>query len=218
MKNIIKNKKINIEKLINFGFKQTQNDFTYTKKIKNNQFELTIIINKPATINTKLIEIETQDEYTLHLTNEQGDFVGAIRTEYNKTINDIVNNCFENDIFKSSYTKKLLNYVYNKYQTQPEYLWEKFPDNAILRRKDNSKWYGAILTVKKDKFGYDSKENVEIINLRIPKNSIDTILKQKNIYPAYHMNKKNWVSIILDGSVKIENIYNMIDESYILTK
>ncbi|MBF1202590.1 MAG: MmcQ/YjbR family DNA-binding protein, partial [Fusobacterium periodonticum] len=36
--------------------------------------------------------------------------------------------------------------------------------------------------------------------------------------PAYHMNKKHWCTICLDGTVELEKIYNLIDISYELAK
>lgn len=39
-----------------------------------------------------------------------------------------------------------------------------------------------------------------------------------SVVPAYHLNKKHWNSIILDGSIPQEEIGRMIGESYDLTK
>ena len=39
-----------------------------------------------------------------------------------------------------------------------------------------------------------------------------------SVLPAYHMNKKHWNSIILDGSVPEEKIQQMIGESYDLVE
>lgn len=35
--------------------------------------------------------------------------------------------------------------------------------------------------------------------------------------PAYHMNKRHWISIILDGSMSEEQVFQLIAESYALT-
>lgn len=39
----------------------------------------------------------------------------------------------------------------------------------------------------------------------------------ESVVPAYHLNKKHWNSIILDGSVPDKDICRMIEESYDLT-
>lgn len=52
---------------------------------------------------------------------------------------------FEPNVFKSVYAKELIEYVCSTYGDELEFLWQKFPDNAIWRRKDTGKWYGALL-------------------------------------------------------------------------
>ncbi len=42
--------------------------------------------------------------------------------------------------------------------------------------------------------------------------------EQSGYLPAYHMNKERWITIRLDGSVPEEEIKNLIDMSYHLTK
>ena len=37
------------------------------------------------------------------------------------------------------------------------------------------------------------------------------------VVPAYHMNKRHWISIILDGSMSEEQVFQLIAESYALT-
>ena len=66
------------------------------------------------------------------------------------------------------------------------------------------------MTITKSKLKLDSNELVDIIDLRC--NQIN-IKEKVNIYPGYHMNKNNWITIILDESISIEEIYNLIDIS-----
>lgn len=215
---LLKNKKINKEKLLNYGFEVHNNIYLYSAKIMNNKFELNIEITPPNDIKTKLTDTETTEIYTLHLSDITGDFVGKIREEYNLIIEEIAENCFDNNIFKNKITYSVINYIKEKYGDEVEYLWKKFPDNAIARRKDNKKWYLAILTVRKDKLGFKETGNTEIIDLRANPEEIPELLNNPDIYPGYHMNKKHWITIILDGSVKTEDICKMIDKSYRLAK
>ena len=86
-----------------------------------------------------------------------------------------------------------------------------------IPRKDNKKWYLAILSVNGTKLGLKD-EIVEVLDIRAPKEEVPQLLKLKHIYPAYHMNKKNWITILLDPSCPIEEIYTRIDVSYNLAK
>ena len=122
---IFKNRKLNKEKLLNFGFVLKDNIFTYKTKIIENQFELIITINTNNEIKTKLIEISTEDLYTLHLAKDvTGIFVSQIKDEYEKCLENISKNCFDMDIFKNNQTKKIIEYITKKYDDELEYLWE----------------------------------------------------------------------------------------------
>lgn len=213
-----KNKRYNTKKLAEYGFKSSKKGYLYETELLDGQFVLNVNIDNDGNLSTETIEKDTGDLYTLHLTYSEGSFVGQIRDEYNSVLKDIAENCYEMEIFKYEYSYKVIDYIKAKYNDDVEYLWEKFPDNAIARRKDNKKWYLAILTVGKDKLGFDSKENVEVIDLRAKPEEIQSMIKDSSIYPGYHMNKKHWISIILDGSVNLEEIYKRIDESYVLAK
>lgn len=215
---IVKNKKADIKKVELFGFKKCNKRYEYTTSFMNGDFTLLVKISENNKILTELTENETKEIYTLHLTDAEGNFIGQIRDEYNKVIEKIIKECFIYDVFKNNYTKKVISYIKDVYSDELEYLWEKFPDNAIARRKDNSKWYLIIMTVKKNKLGFDSDEKIEVIDIRADKNQIQELTEKPDIYPGYHMNKKNWITIILDGSIKIEEIYKFIDKSYALAK
>ena len=127
---------------------------------------------------------------------------------------DIADKCYYTEVFKSRQAKVLIEYVRAKYVDELEFLWQKFPDNAVWRRKDNNKWYGAILTVSKAKLGLRSPEIAEIIDLRYPPEQMQELLGEDGYYPGWHMNKKHWFTVILDGSVSDERLFELVDISY----
>ena len=193
----------NIEKVLSFGFVQDGSGYKYETDILDGLFRFQAVIVSDGSIDTRLIEKETGEEYILYKTDAAGSFVG-----------NVAEDCYETEIFKSPQAKEVIYYVQSKYGDELEFLWKKFPDNAVWRRKETAKWYGAILTVAKNKLGLASNEIVEIIDLRIQAEKLETLLLKDNYYPGWHMNKKNWYTIILDGSVATEDIFKHIDESY----
>ena len=74
------------------------------------------------------------------------------------------------------------------------------------------------MVIKKDRLGFDTDETVEVIDLHSMPNDIPELLKTGTIYPGYHMNKKHWITIILDESVPVVEIYKLLDKSYNLAK
>lgn len=212
-------KKANINKLCQYGFKKNKDKYSYSVDIMNGEFTLNIDVINENEIHTEIIEKVFGEPYTLHLVKDaQGTFVGQVRDEYEKIMNEIKEKCFEIKVFEWDYSYKILDYAKEKFNSPAEYLWPKFPRNAICRRQDNEKWYFALLSVQGSKIGLRTNEIIELIDLRAPVSDVPDLLKQPNIYPAYHMNKKHWITIILDGSMSIDEIYKYIDKSYELAK
>ncbi len=217
-KRIFKNKKINFSKLNECGFLKKGDSYFFVVPILDNQFEMQIQVSSDEVLKIKTIEEATQEEYTLHLTDAVGGFVGAVRNEYEKVLQDISDKCYDMNVFRSKQTLEIIAYISKRYGDDLEYLWSKFPDNAIWRRKDNKKWYGLLMLVSKRKLKIDNDEKVEVIDLRADEEEIKNLVDHKSIFEGYHMNKKHWITICLDNSVDTKNIFELIDKSYILAK
>ena len=210
-----KNKTYNEEKLIKFGFKPSGNKLVYSTSISEGQFKLTVTVDKSGEVETELFDSEAEEVYTLHLVTEAcGEFVGKVRTEYEKVLESIAEKCFDSGIFGGQCTKKVLDYALKKYGDEPEFLWEKYPDAAVLRRKDNRKWYALFMTVSKAKLGLDDDEPAEIIDLRFDVEKLPEAVDGERYFPGYHMNKKHWITMLLDGSVPLEELLGHLDNSY----
>ena len=123
----------------------------------------------------------------------------------------------KNKIFKSKASEKVLQYIKDKYDAEPTFLWEKFPENAVFRHKKSLKWFGAILIVQKSKLGLGESGTVEILDLKCDPILIGTLIDGKRYLPGYHMNKEHWITLVLDGSIPDEEIYDLIDLSYSIT-
>ena len=205
---LFENRTINYAELIKYGFIKKNDNYVFKKTI-DNQFE--VIIEIGAFNSPRLIDLTTNEEYILVDVKESlGSYAASLKNEYEKIIEDIINKCTTRNTFKSKQAKLIIKYIKEKYDDDLEFLWEKFPNVAIWRNKKNQKWYGALMTITKSKLKLDSNELVDIIDLRC--NQIN-IKEKVNIYPGYHMNKNNWITIILDESISIEEIYNLIDIS-----
>ena len=109
--------------------------------------------------------------------------------------------------------EEIFEYVQKQYGTLPEYLWSKLPDSAVLRHK-NGKWYAVIMTVEKSKLGLEGRELVDIIDVKCDPDMTNMIIQTHGFLPGYHMNKKHWYTIRLDGSVNLDEIFKHIDSSY----
>ena len=217
--NFIKNKKINFKKLEEFGFKLKDNSYYYQTSLLKNQFKMSVKISLDNSIFTEIIDTETNEAYILHLLEiKRSGYSEKVYKAYSEVLEKIKKECFEDEIFKANYTKEIVDYIKNKYGDELEFLWEKSPKNAVVRRKSSNKWYAVILTISKRKLNLDSDEIIEVINLHNSSEEIEKLIDNKRYFPAYHMNKKHWCTICLDGTVELKEIYKLIDISYELAK
>lgn len=105
--------------------------------------------------------------------------------------------------------KQILNYIKEHYDVNPEYLWEDTPDAAIFRHASNRKWFALIMPVKDE----------EYLNVKTEPDYSDLLRNTYDyIIPAYHMNKEHWNTIIISKKVNQSLLYELIDQSYELTK
>lgn len=204
--------KPNREKLLKNGF--TESERGYFKESRLLDFLLRTRVSKEGRVSAELIDRETDAPYTLHLVPAaQGSFVGEVRTVYENALFEVAENCFDRAAFASNLVNNVIEYAYQKYGESCEYLWERSPDNGILRRKDNRKWYAALLTVAGNKVGLSTDRAVEIVDLRAREEDVKKLLCRRGFAPAYHMNKKHWITVLSDGAAEFSAIEKLIDES-----
>ena len=204
---------LNEKELLKYGFIKNKT-YKYSTKIMDNfEVEITIINDK---VIGKIFDLDAEAEYTnFRIKNITGKFALTIKEKYINILKDIRTKCFEKNYFLFNQSNRITNQIIEKYKIKPEFLWQKFPEFGVFRNQKSSKWFAIIMNIDKSKIIQNSEGKVEILNLKLddPK-----YLSQKGIYPAYHMNKKLWVTIILDNTLKDEDILNLLDISYEYSK
>lgn len=114
--------------------------------------------------------------------------------------------------------RSVFEYALKKYGSEPDYLWPRYPGYAVLRHNGSEKWYAIVMDVSKEKLGIEAEGEVDVIDVKCSPRTIEALLGEKGFLPAYHMNKVHWISILLDGTVPLEKVYDLIDTSYELTR
>lgn len=212
-KEIIKKCILDKDKLIPFGFIKDIDNYKYITNIMNNKFRVEIIINANNELIGKIYDIETNEEYTNFRVENLGSFSNSVKEEYINILKNIVSNCYISHNFSFNQTNRIVNEIIKKYNVSPEFLWDKYPSYGIFRSKTSNKWFAAILNVDKSKVINNESGEIEIINVKVD-DLVNDYLKEKGIFPAYHMSKKSWITIILDDTCKDEKIMELIDISY----
>lgn len=113
---------------------------------------------------------------------------------------------------------KVTKYISNQYGVDPEYPWDNYPEYTVFRHRDNKKWFALIMKVGCDKIGIKVEGQIDVINLKIDDPILhDTLVHEKGIVPGYHMNKQYWITVMLDGTVSEDQVYRLIDASFVAT-
>ena len=200
------------EKLQNFGFILKNNAYFFEKLILNGSFRVIIQIDKQANLQGKIFEVDLDEEYdNFRNENQNGEFVNKVREEYLKVLAAIRDNCCIKKDFIYPQTNLVSNQICEKFNTKPEFLW-KDSNAGVFRNKANRKWFAIIMDIDKSKIDKSQKGLVEVINLKL--DNVEKYWDFKSIYPAYHMNKKYWLTIVLDNSLSNERIMELVKQSF----
>ena len=112
---------------------------------------------------------------------------------------------------------ELENFIGQHYSASPEYLWRQYPNYGVFRHYDNRKWFAVIMDIPANKLGLASDRTVNVVNFKCDPSMAEQLHEETGVFPGYHMNKKYWVSIALDGSASDKLILRLLEESYNIT-
>ncbi len=213
---IFRRSKVDFNKLLEYGFTFNNEVYSYSKNIMSDTFKVVIIVDLLGNITGKIYDLSFNEEYT-SFRNEKGSFSTSVKNEYIALLQDIKENCYINNYFINNQTNRITNYIINKYNCYPEFLWASSPNFGVFRNEFN-KWFAIVMNIDINKLGEKYHKEIEIINIKLNKEEIDTLLKEKGFYKAYHMNKNNWLTISLCDNINDKKITDLIDKSYLIVR
>lgn len=215
---IFKKSVIDYNKLIAYGFKKLDKKYILSKNILSDSFRVEVEISNTGVVKGKIIDLSFKEEYiNYRIESQTGDFVNRIREEFENILIDIRENCTTKNYFITTQANRITNLIIKQYHDIPEFAWDKFPQYGIFRNPNNNKWYGLIMNINKSKID-NGNDEVEILNIKLEPEKIKSLLNRKGFYKAYHMNKENWITILLDDTIKDEEIISYIEESHKFTE
>ena len=212
---IFKAYQFNSKKAKEYGFVENQGVWNHSSTILHGDFHMMVTV-EDGDLSFQVYDQETGDLYPqVHMESMRGTFVGTVREACLEVLYDIRKACFDVQEFLCPQTKRIMTRVQEKYGNQLEYLWEKSPDTAILRHENNQKWYAVLMKISWDKLEKGREGLVEAVNLK--HDQVSDLLVKKGIYPAFHMNKRYWISVTLDDTLSDEAVLELIERSWSLT-
>ena len=212
---IFKAYQFNSKKAKEYGFVENQGVWTYSSTILQGDFLMMVTV-EDGDLSFQVYDQETGELYPqVHMESMRGTFVGTVREACLEVLYSIRKACFEVQEFLCPQTKRIMALVQEKYGNQLEYLWEKSPDTAVLRHEDNQKWYAILMRIPWDRLDKGRDGLVEAVNLK--HDQVADLLSQNGIYPAFHMNKRYWISLPLDDTLTDEKVLELFERSWFLT-
>ncbi len=212
---IFKNKTLHAESLIPFGFAQTEVGYCKEYPILKGQFIAKIQISSEGQADFKVFEAETGEEYMpAHVYHSTGTFVGTVHEECAAILKDIADKCYTTEYFKGAQAKRILRFIKENYDAEPEFLWSSLPECAALRVPGKKPWFAVVGRIPKDKIDIRDGGIAEVINLKDEPKTVTARIAEKKAFPAYHMNKQHWYTVILDDRLKDEEILSFVKSSY----
>lgn len=198
---------------IAYGFSKVGNYYILQSDIDVENFNVIVKIGKDS-FEVNVIELPFNEEYILfNVLYSKGKFVSKIRKKVNELIEDIVNCCFKS----LDYRKLLLDYVKEKYGTIPEEPWED-NNHATIKTSNSKKWYGIFMSIPYKTLGLEKSGKIDVLNVKLNPELIESLIDKKHFFPAYHMNKKYWITILLDSDMDMDLVKSLIDESFKLVE
>lgn len=203
--------------LLRFGFAEDGGGCFYSETFMGGDMRADIRVHPDGNVSASVIDADSQEEYVpVRIEAHTGAYVGAVREAFAALLQKIADACFVSRPFLFEQSNRIAGLIEAEYGEKPDCPFEKSTDIGVFRYPPNRKWYGLIMNIKRGLLTGESKEDspiVEVLNLKADTGRIGELHRIPGIYPAYHMNRKYWISVLLDGSVPDELIMELIGQS-----
>ena len=203
------------------GFIRIGDDWALEKDFMEGDFHARLLVHADGSVEGTVIDTMDGEPYApLRMESMQGSYVSSVRESYKALLEDIASACFEEYLFASLQARRLADEIYARWQVKPDYPWKegRYDPNAVFRHRDSRKWFALIMPLSLRRLDKNAEDRpVEALNLKIDPAKGEALRSIPGIYPAYHMNHKTWITVVLDGTVPDETVMGLVEESYDLT-
>jgi predicted DNA-binding protein (MmcQ/YjbR family) len=210
------------EQMASFGFRETDGGLLYGSDIMDGDFYAELFVSDGGRVSGKVVDRMNDEEYApLRAEDRVGAYVGSVRESYEAWLEQIASECCTVVLFASEQANRIAGMIFDKYGVSPDYPWgeDRYKTYGTFRHKENRKWFALLMNIKRSSlFKNDDGSRVDALNLKIDPDKGPQLVQRAGIYPAYHMNHKNWITAVLDDTLTDGDVMSLVDESYELTR
>lgn len=109
-------------------------------------------------------------------------------------------------------------HVTETYGITPDYPFEDDFTTAVFRHEGNRKWFAIAMRIPRGKLGLMGDGSIDVVNVKVSPEMLPSLWQEAGVFPAYHMNKRHWVTVLLDGSAGDELPVFLTGVSFDLTQ
>lgn len=202
--------------LADFGFiKQPDQTYTYQTTIMNGAFQVNITVFSNKQIETDIIDLDMNEPYHAIYANNRSGYVTEVRQAYTEVLEDFTGRCCQEMPFLSAQMNRMAAKIADSFGDS----WDKPFENAkeYSSYRVAGKWYALIYSAKGEKFEGIAKskkdKDFEAVNLKVNPKDMAELLALEGVYPAYHMSKKSWVTVLLEDGLSDQVLWTLLSDS-----
>ena len=218
---VFSRRRFRTKSLAEYGFINMDSCYSLSKEFMDGDFTAEIRVYENGNVIGRVMDNMIDEEYIpLRMPNYAGAFVGSVRTAYEELLLDIADKCCADVAFVSDQSNRIAAMILDKYSVEPDFPWDEgeHEPSGVFRHGSNNKWFGLIMNIDRRHLDKNAaEETVDVINLKADENKTVFLHKIRGIYPAYHMNHKKWISVVLDDTLDDRDVMDLVDESFRLT-
>ena len=204
--------KLNVASLLSAGFSaQGDGIFAARRSVSNGDFFALITLDSQnGALSVQLFDTETGEKFALFDFADSA-FASSLREEVRAIMAEIRAQCFLEDGTR----ERFFSFLKSRFGAEPDFPWADTPDFAVFRCK-NGKWFALVMKIKCANLGLSGDGEIDVVNLKADSAEIKSIVDSKRIFPAWHMNKKHWISALLSPSLDFSEICRLTERSFAL--
>lgn len=209
---IFRSAKIKIDSLKAAGFSKNDDSSYFLRlPVSNGDFYADFALSPASqSLVVQLFDSATGEKYPLFdMPRANGAFVASLREEVQKLVDKLKSSCFEVHDLKDEYVA----WIKSRFSAFPDFPWPDTPDYCVFRCP-NQKWFALVMKVKYRQLGLTGEEEVWVVNMKAPSDKIPELIDKASVFPAWHMNKKHWITVLLTAATDFEKLCQLTEISY----
>ena len=205
------------EKMLAYGFACENGIYRFSADFMNGDFRAEMEYENGG-YSCRVIDKMNDEEYVrINAEAFDGAYVNSVRAAYAELLQSVARDCCEDKYFVSDQANRITEHIYSRWGIKPDFPFGEDPydECGAFRHPENKKWFALVMNVARGAvLKNGDKSRVDVVNLKSADVPGDL---RAGVYPAYHMNHRLWISVLLDDTLDDAGITALVENSFALT-